>query len=162
MFLFKFVRHCQKTRGWREGRPGGAPRHWAGARPVPGKKAFVFISLARGKKSARARPAPPKHAPRSDADSAGCVPNSLSFATSHRLPKVTRAVAGVFIKFVRVAVHVWRERAFAAATADRLGESSEFRALLVFVDLLSSRLSHPVSHRRSPRRSGWLPRRWNS
>jgi hypothetical protein len=52
-------------------------------------KRRLFLFLRRGKKSARARPAPPKHAPRSDADSGGCVPNSLSFATSHRLPKVT-------------------------------------------------------------------------
>lgn len=52
-------------------------------------KRRLFLFLWRGKKWARARPAPPKHAPRSDADSAGCVPNSLSFATSHRFPKVT-------------------------------------------------------------------------
>lgn len=59
------------------------------ARPRFPAKRRLFLFLWRGKKSARARPAPPKHAPRSDADSAGCVPNSLSFATSHRLPKVT-------------------------------------------------------------------------
>lgn len=116
-------------------------------RPVPGKKAFVFISSARKKISTR-RPAPPKHAPRSDADSAGCVPNSLSFATSHRFSKVT----------VQRAVHVWRGRVLAAAPADRLGEWVNLAPSSSSVTF-PSRLSAPVSHGPSPssgRRWKWM------
>lgn len=78
----------------RAGAPG-ATRRAEGrrrARPVPGKKAFVFISLARKKEGARARPAPPKHAPRGDAEPPPRA-DSLSFATS-RLAKVTVQRAG--------------------------------------------------------------------
>lgn len=111
-------------------------------------KRRLFLFLRRGKKSARARPAPPKHAPRSDADSAGCVPNSLSFATSHRFSKVT----------VQRAVHVWRGRVLAAALADRLGEWVNFAPSSSSVTF-PSRLSAPVSHGPSPcsgRRWKWM------
>lgn len=73
------------------------PRRAAPSRPptvdrrARGAAWRLFLFLWRGKKSARARPAPPKHAPRSDAARAerSEVPDSLSFATSHPAPKVT-------------------------------------------------------------------------